>query len=149
MELEGKELAPSAREWIARRRWSDDPAEMRRIIYCAALTALGAKIEAAHFPPRRRKDHEAYVKRQFDAVALEDIVRHKIDHFFGKLGSFEAADVYPTVIAQVERPLLELCLKWAGGNRLKAARVLGINRNTLRRKLRELGIEHKGRRRGK
>ena len=41
----------------------------------------------------------------------------------------------------VEKPLLEMVLEETGGNRLKAANVLGINRNTLRTRLRELGIE--------
>ena len=44
------------------------------------------------------------------------------------------------VIAEVEKPLLEVVLKRTGGNQLRAARILGINRNTLRKKIRELDI---------
>ena len=48
--------------------------------------------------------------------------------------------LYRTVMARVERPLLRQVLQLSGGNQLKAARLLGINRNTLRKRLRILGL---------
>ena len=45
------------------------------------------------------------------------------------------------LVAEIERPLVELALKRAGGNQVRAARMLGLNRNTLRKKIRELDIE--------
>jgi two-component system nitrogen regulation response regulator GlnG len=45
------------------------------------------------------------------------------------------------VLAEVERPLIQICLAATGGNQIKAAKLLGLNRNTLRKKIRELGIE--------
>lgn len=142
LDLDPKRLSKSGHEWIARRKWDDDPAEMRRLIYHAALSSTGPEVEAAHFPPRSRRDHEAYAKAQFEGLALEEVVRHKVSHFFDKLGQVEVGGVHDAVIAQVERPLIEQCLKWAGGNRQKAARSLGINRNTLRRKMAELRIKN-------
>ena len=47
------------------------------------------------------------------------------------------------MLTALERPLLETVLEAAGGNQLRAADVLGLNRNTLRKKLTELGIEPK------
>jgi two-component system nitrogen regulation response regulator GlnG len=44
------------------------------------------------------------------------------------------------VIAEVERPLIAACLALTGGNQLRAAEILGVNRNTLRKKIRELGV---------
>ncbi len=55
----------------------------------------------------------------------------------------QAADggrLYRTVIARVELPLLRHALELCGGNQLKAAKMLGINRNTLRKRLRLLGL---------
>ena len=49
--------------------------------------------------------------------------------------------LYRLVMAEVERPLLEVALKHADGNQTRAAKVLGINRATLRKKLRQYGIE--------
>ena len=140
LDLEEKALGKSGREWIARRRWDEDPAEMRRLIYAAALASSGSAFEAAHFPPRRRRDHEAHAKAAFEGLALEEIVRHKVAHFFGQLGRVEVSGVHRTVLAQVEKPLVEESLRWAEGNQQKAARALGINRNTLRKKMKELKI---------
>lgn len=141
LELAEKSFGKGAREWISRRRWADDPAEMRRIIYYAVLAAPSKTIEAVHFPPRGRIDHEAFGRSEFEALSLEDVVRQKVSHFFERLGKVEVCGVHNTVLAQVEKPLIECCLKWAGENQLKAARVLGINRNTLRKKIKALGIK--------
>jgi two-component system nitrogen regulation response regulator GlnG len=48
--------------------------------------------------------------------------------------------LYRTVMSRVEMPLLRLALELSAGNQLKAARMLGINRNTLRKRLRLLGL---------
>ena len=93
------------------------------------------------FPPRCARDHEAYVKASFEGLSLEQMVCHKVGHFFERLGEVEVSAVHRTVLDQVERPLIERCLAWADGNQLKAARVLGINRNTLRKKIRDLGVK--------
>ncbi|MFH0799088.1 MAG: helix-turn-helix domain-containing protein [Pseudomonadota bacterium] len=137
-----KVLGKGGKDWVAKRSWDGDPSEMRRIIYYAALTSSGKNVEAAHFPPRFKQDHEAYTRAQFEGLALEEVVRHKIAHFFGKLGEVEMRDVRAAVLAQVERPLIAECVKWAGGNQLKAARVLGLDRNTLRKRMRELKINN-------
>ena len=52
--------------------------------------------------------------------------------------------LYRNVMSRVEMPLLRLALELSAGNQLKAARMLGINRNTLRKKLLEHGIDPGG-----
>jgi two-component system nitrogen regulation response regulator GlnG len=49
-------------------------------------------------------------------------------------------NLYNLVIERVERPLIELTLRKTGGNQIKAAEILGINRNTLRKKITDLHI---------
>jgi len=139
--MEGKKLGTSAKDWISRRRWEDGSGEMRRAIYFAALAARDGTLEAAHFPPRCRRDHEAYSKASFESMSLEEMVGQKCRHFFERLGDAEASAVHRAVMEQVERPLIESCLSWADGNQLKASRVLGLGRNTLRKKMRDLGIK--------
>ena len=51
-----------------------------------------------------------------------------------------AANVYGMVLRQVEKPMLEVVMAQCGGNQSKAADMLGINRNTLRKKLTEHGL---------
>jgi two-component system nitrogen regulation response regulator GlnG len=48
--------------------------------------------------------------------------------------------VYDRVLAEVERPLIQLTLSATRGNQIRAAQILGLNRNTLRKKIRELDI---------
>ena len=61
----------------------------------------------------------------------------ELDHMFidAKIG-----DVYRVVVETVEKPLIEKALAITFGNQLKAAKILGINRNTLRAKINKLGI---------
>jgi two-component system nitrogen regulation response regulator GlnG len=68
--------------------------------------------------------------------SLEDLVR---DEVRAQLAADEE-DLHRKLLERVERPLLEAVLAHTGGNQLRAAAVLGINRNTLRKKISELGI---------
>ena len=54
--------------------------------------------------------------------------------------SSEPHDLYQKLITELERPLIQVTLKRARGNQVHAARILGLNRNTLRKKLVEHGI---------
>jgi two-component system nitrogen regulation response regulator GlnG len=56
-------------------------------------------------------------------------------------GTLKRQGLYHSVIAEMEKPLIEKILKETFGNQLQAARILGINRNTLRHKIRKFGIE--------
>ncbi|MFT8482194.1 MAG: sigma 54-interacting transcriptional regulator [Gluconobacter cerinus] len=52
----------------------------------------------------------------------------------------DAGDLHASVVGEVERPLITMVLRRTGGNQLRAAAMLGLNRNTLRKKIRELDI---------
>jgi Fis family transcriptional regulator len=66
---------------------------------------------------------------------LEDCVRDTLQRYFDDLRGTEPHAVHEMIMNAVERPLLEMVLRQADGNQSKAADWLGINRNTLRRKL--------------
>jgi Fis family transcriptional regulator len=68
-------------------------------------------------------------------------VRKAIDGYFKDLDGEKARGVYDMVINCVEKPLLETILHRLQGNQSHAAQVLGINRNTLRKKMRVHGIK--------
>lgn len=74
-------------------------------------------------------------------LSLEEIVSQKLEQFFHALGDHEATGLYRMVVRQIERPLFLLTLASVKGNQLRAARLLGISRNTLRKKMYELGIK--------
>ena len=70
---------------------------------------------------------------------IEDSVRDSLEAYFKDLDGVEPNAIYDMIQRVVERPLLEVVMKHAGGNQSRAAEWLGINRNTLRRKL----LDHK------
>ncbi|MDD5173694.1 MAG: helix-turn-helix domain-containing protein [Candidatus Omnitrophota bacterium] len=55
----------------------------------------------------------------------------------------EKGVLYKSIIQSIEKPLIESALERTAGNQLKASRILGINRNTMRSKIRKLGIDAK------
>jgi two-component system nitrogen regulation response regulator GlnG len=58
----------------------------------------------------------------------------------GSSDGMPTRDIYDQVLAEVERPLIRMTLSATRGNQIKAAAMLGLNRNTLRKKIRDLGI---------
>lgn len=68
---------------------------------------------------------------------LAECVRRSLERYFRDLDGELANDVYDMVLGQVEKPMLEVVMRHAEGNQTRAAEMLGINRNTLRRKLNE------------
>lgn len=70
---------------------------------------------------------------------IEASIRDNLELYFHDLNGTEPHALYDMVLRAVERPLLDLVMKKADGNQSRAAEWLGINRNTLRRKL----LEHK------
>jgi DNA-binding protein Fis len=66
---------------------------------------------------------------------LEESVRLSLEQYFSDLGDTEPSDLYDMVIRCVERPLLEVAMERAQQNQSKAALMLGMTRNTLRKKL--------------
>ncbi len=69
--------------------------------------------------------------------AIEDCIRDSLEQYFKDLRGTEPHAVHAMVVGAVEKPLLEAVMKHADGNQSKAAEWLGINRNTLRRKLQD------------
>ncbi len=73
-------------------------------------------------------------------VSLASYVEKKIGDFVRAMNVGSGKNLYPTLMRAVERPLIELALRETHGNQIKAARLLGLNRNTLRKKITEFDI---------
>jgi two-component system nitrogen regulation response regulator GlnG len=63
-------------------------------------------------------------------------------YFLAHGGELPSAGLYERIIREVERPLIKLTLQATRGNQIKAANVLGMNRNTLRKKIKKLDISY-------
>lgn len=77
---------------------------------------------------------------RLDQYSIEDVVELKISRFFDQIGTFYPEDVYDLLMSKVEKPLLIQILRRVGGNQVQAAKILGINRNTLRKKIKQYGL---------
>lgn len=67
-------------------------------------------------------------------------IKDKVIELEESLYSEKKGQIYKSILAEVEKPLIEHTLERTRGNQLKAAKILGINRNTMRAKIRKLGI---------
>ena len=73
--------------------------------------------------------------------SLRAFVGSSVRRYFEDMGNTEPENLYDQVLAQVEPPLIEETLAFTGGNQSRAARILGMTRNTLRSKINRYGIE--------
>jgi Fis family transcriptional regulator, factor for inversion stimulation protein len=78
------------------------------------------------------------MKKENDISAC---VRKTVSDYFRHLDGEKPCAIYDAVLVSVERPLIEVVLTQAGGNQTKAAEILGLNRNTLRKKMHVYGIK--------
>lgn len=71
---------------------------------------------------------------------MEDCVRQSLDAYFKDLHDTEPTGLYDMMVHVIEKPMLEVVMRRAKQNQSKAAQWLGLNRNTLRKKLLEHGL---------
>jgi Fis family transcriptional regulator len=71
---------------------------------------------------------------------LDEVVSRSLEKYFRDLEGTPPNAIYQMVIQAVERPMLEVVMREAQGNQLRASEMLGINRNTLRKKLQHHGM---------
>ncbi|MEO8600729.1 MAG: helix-turn-helix domain-containing protein [bacterium] len=72
--------------------------------------------------------------------SIQEVVQHSLEKYFDDLGELQASNVYDMVVQSVEKPMLVVVMARADGNQSSAATILGINRNTLRKKLQQHGL---------
>jgi len=74
------------------------------------------------------------------ATSLEDLVAGKVRGFVQVMAGAGQTGLYHMLLAEFERPLIAITLEETRGNQVAAAKLLGINRNTLRKKINDLSI---------
>lgn len=72
-----------------------------------------------------------------DQQTIRDCVERAMRNYFSHLDGHDVSDIYQMVLAEVEIPLLEVVLEYTRNNQSRAAEVLGLNRGTLRKKLKQ------------
>jgi two-component system nitrogen regulation response regulator GlnG len=131
-----KGVSPDAMALLVEQHWKGNVRELENVLLRAAALAPDRVLGPADLPLRPRASAPA-----MDLTApLTDILGAKIREMLASFGSTEPRDLHTRVLAMVEKPLFEAVLENTGGNQLKAADILGINRNTLRKKITDYGI---------
>ncbi len=83
---------------------------------------------------------ETFASAPANAVTLRDSVAQAMANYFSQLDNERVTDVYQMVLSEVEAPLLEAVMSYTRNNQTKAAILLGLNRGTLRKKLKQYGL---------
>lgn len=75
-----------------------------------------------------------------NSCKLSDAIEESLEDYFKHLDGQPPHAIYDMVLGCVEKPMLEFILNKVGGNQSKAAEMLGLNRNTLRKKMAQYGL---------
>jgi two-component system nitrogen regulation response regulator GlnG len=128
-------VSPDALSMLATRAWPGNVRELENVLVRGAALAPNRVLTAADFGVTAEAGEPA------DDRPLDESVGIKVRQYIRSLGETLPRDLHTRVIALVERPLIEAVLERTGGNQLRAAEALGINRNTLRKRITDLGID--------
>ncbi|HEY0725388.1 MAG TPA: helix-turn-helix domain-containing protein, partial [Pyrinomonadaceae bacterium] len=133
-------ISPEAQKLLEDHSWPGNVRELENTLIRAAVLSSGPILFPKDFTLQNKP---AVSTLEVDQLSLEEIIRHKLEDYFRRMEGVDVDNLYSLVIERIERPLIELTLKKTKGNQIKAAEILGINRNTLRKKISDLGIELK------
>jgi two-component system nitrogen regulation response regulator GlnG len=136
-ELGERGVAPEALDRLVGHDWPGNVRELENVIQRAMVLAQNGVILPEHLPIG---PVSAAASVAVDAT-LEEIIERKLLECVRGLRERANANLYDLVIGLVEKPLLRAVLRETASNQVRAAQILGINRNTLRKKLTEHGID--------
>src|SRR5262249_31493067 len=134
-----REITPEAMETLRRYPWPGNIRELQSVLKQAILKASGAVLVAAFLPEHLLSPPDPAVDKPPEAEAdfsFEAFIRRRLEEGTTAL-SAEAHQ-------QLDRLLMRLALRHTRGNQAQAARILGISRQTLRAKTRDLGLDTSG-----
>jgi two-component system nitrogen regulation response regulator GlnG len=124
-----KELSKEAKDFLLKYNWPWNMRQLESTIKRAAILSIGKVIS--------KKD---LLLEDVGSCSITEFLEEKLKHYLKEMTKLENCKLYDTVLSEVERSLLTIVLKETEGNQLRAARTLGINRNTLRAKIKEYKI---------
>ena len=145
--LPAKTIDANALERLKRHAWPGNVRELENLIrrICALY---GEELISARIIEKELADQQPAAPGQEGPATLSQMVEQKLAGYFAdQPDGIPPAGLYDRVLEEVERPLIQLTLAATRGNQVRAAEILGLNRNTLRKKISDLGVEmQRGRR---
>jgi len=145
--LPSKTIDAAALDRLKQHPWPGNVRELENLIrrICALY---GEDLITARIVERELADQQPAAQGEEGPATLAQIVERKLSSYFAdQPDGLPPAGLYDRVLEEVERPLIQLTLSATRGNQVRAAEILGLNRNTLRKKISDLGVEmQRGRR---
>jgi two-component system nitrogen regulation response regulator GlnG len=138
-----KSLDQTAMDRLKSYRWPGNVRELENLV--RRLAALYSQevigVDAIEAELAEASPAQSAVEMNGDESLSSAAERHLREYFAAHKGGLPPSGLYDRVLREIERPLIQLSLSATRGNQLKAAQLLGLNRNTLRKKVRELDID--------
>jgi two-component system nitrogen regulation response regulator GlnG len=145
--LPSKTIDAAALDRLKQHPWPGNVRELENLIrrICALY---GEDLITARIVERELADQQPVAQGEEGPATLAQLVERKLSSYFAdQPDGLPPAGLYDRVLEEVERPLIQLTLSATRGNQVRAAEILGLNRNTLRKKISDLGVEmQRGRR---
>jgi len=143
--LQAKRIVPGGIELMKRYPWPGNVRELenlvRRLAALYAQDEISADVIEAELSTGEKPDPAAGVTLIPENLSIGQAMEHYLQRHFASYGpSLPPPGLYQRIIAEVEHPLVLAAMTATRGNQIKAAELLGLNRNTLRKKIRDLGI---------
>ena len=141
MDVPLKQCSDEATALLSAYSWPGNVRELENAIKRAVILSSDPQLSPADFPGL--ESAPGIEKSGNRDASLEELVDGKLRSCLHGIEQLENGEIHSMVLEQVERPLIRIILEKTRWNQVKAADILGINRNTLRKKISELGIEMK------
>ncbi|HZO83395.1 MAG TPA: sigma-54 dependent transcriptional regulator [Candidatus Binataceae bacterium] len=136
-------VSSAARARLSAYEWPGNVRELENTVLRAALLAPGNTIRAEDIVFARAGAAGAAIApgAAADDGSFAELIARRVAHYLDRGGGpSDPRGLYQKLVGEIERPLIEQAMRRAQGNQVRAARILGLNRNTLRKKLVDLGI---------
>lgn len=134
-----KTLSDDAREVLMVYSWPGNVRELMNTLRRSSVLASGPVIGKSDLG----LDDTRVTETWEDEDSFEEFLRKRIVEIVSSWSNLEEGDLYEQLLGQLEKPLFELTMGAVKGNQVRAAKILGINRNTLRERLRKYGLLNK------
>nr|WP_246544122.1 sigma-54 dependent transcriptional regulator [Novosphingobium profundi] len=134
--LPRRQLTEQASQLLARQAWPGNVRELKNFMYRLALLAREDMIDVQTILPMLKPEGPAPAEGSAGGGDIESAVADWLAREQPATGT-----IYASALAALERPLFATILRETAGNQLRAAQALGINRNTLRKRLSELALD--------
>jgi len=137
--LPWKSITPRAMDALKRHSWPGNVRELENMIKRLVALCSEDEIDTPAIEAELAETHGSVTIAE-DAGLAQFVERHLHDYFKAHGEELPPAGLYNRILHEIERPLIQLSLEASKGNQLRAADLLGLNRNTLRKKIKELSI---------